>query len=694
MPRNGQNRMLFVGASCCEALFSSRSFREGAQKVLEVVVSSTGAQAAVFVAEGERPMVFPPGSVSLSSLFEGEEGFKVFSSERDGIKTTLGIRKEGFFDEEETLLLSTLCKQLGIALSGFKRREEAEKASRNMSSLYQAVSRLGRAMNQRDLANEICKAAYQLVSPLMVRVKVDSRRARTVVYCPVEEGSVAKGAKKAVFRVREEEGLKCTIEIFFSEHRGLPKTDRKILRLLAEVSNVFLENIELFAKLNDLLGEKERQISHLSILYELGNAYRLTSNPAKRIKLFLQGLTDTNRGLGFPLALYFSPKEGRRFVGVFGVIPDYSTSTMQGSIWRTVQEDGISNLFGSGEILSLKEMDLSLESITPPSMEEPFPLPREVLSPRLIVPEGMMLVGVPLGSLGRELEGFVVVGKMGGFSKEEMRILAMMAQQAALAIASAQSQSTIKELDREFKDAQARFLEAERMATLGELSAKIAHDLKNPLIAIGGLAKKLYKKMADDHPDKRYLEAIIKEVEEGERILSNVLGYVRKPVKIKRKVDLNSILDELLFLFAEDFKDKRVVLVKHLTRDIPQVEVDPGQIRQVLTNLISNAVESMAPLGHGVLKVSSYKKREDGKDWVCVEVEDSGGGIPEETLPSIFEPFFSTKSKGTGLGLAIAKRIVEELHGGKLEVINNPPQGATFVVSLPLKEESLGESGG
>jgi signal transduction histidine kinase len=97
----------------------------------------------------------------------------------------------------------------------------------------------------------------------------------------------------------------------------------------------------------------------------------------------------------------------------------------------------------------------------------------------------------------------------------------------------------------------------------------------------------------------------------------------------------------------------------------------------------------MASLEHGVLKVRSCQRRGDGEDWVCVEIGDSGGGIPEEVCSSIFKPFFSTKSRGTGLGLAIAKRIVEEFHGGRIEVSNNLPQGAVFVVSLPVTQENL-----
>ncbi len=674
--------LLMAGAACCDALFSSSSFRKGAMRAIEVLAEKIGARKVVLKVEGEKAIVFPRNGRSVRTSTLKDEGFQSFSAERNGVKATLAVEREDPLSEDERLLLSTMCKQLCIAYSGFCERQEAEESSRRMGTLYRAVGCLGNAMELYDLAREIARAAYNVVSPLMVRVRIIQGDERVDVTCP-PQGTPIQDAKRSTFTVRDDDDVKCLLDVFSLPNQDLSRTDRRILRLLAEISLVFLENINLFQRLNALLADKERQISRLSTLYELGNAYRLTSNPTKRILLFLQGLTDPHLGLGFPVALYFSHQGQRVFCGEVGVLPRRGCSPWQGGRWEAINQD-LSEMVVSGKVVSLEGVNLSLEGVTPPSMDDPFLLPREILPSGIGVPDEMRLMGVPLSARGGETDGFVVVGKEGAFSKDEIRILAMMGQQAALAIASAQSQSTIKELDREFKAAQARFMDAERMATLGELSARIAHDLKNPLIAIGGLARKLHGKIADDHPDKRYLEAIVKEVEEGERILSNVLGYVRKPVNVKRRVDINSILDELLFLFAEELRDRKVVLVKHLERGIPEVEVDPGQIRQVLTNLISNAIESMSSSEHGVLKVRSRQKRIGGKDWVCVEIEDTGGGIPEEVLPSIFKPFFSTKSRGTGLGLAIAKRIIEELHGGSIEVRNNPPQGATFVVSLPV----------
>jgi len=654
----------------------------GTSEVRTATSGSLGAERVALVVGDRKVILFPRNGEHLLPDALESHGFCLYSSDRDGVRTVLGIKRKEPLGEEEQLLVSTLCKQLGIAHAGFKKRQEAEGASRRMRKLYQAMTCLGKAMNLRGLVQEIARSAYEVVSPQLVRVRVQQGGEVTESTYPA--GHIPKkGYKRSSFSIMQAEETRGSMEVFTLPTRKLTRTDRRILRLLVEISQVFLENITLFQRLNALLHEKERQISHLSILYELGNAYRLTSNPAKRIRLFLQGLTDTQRGLGFDVAYYFSALGNGRFKGELGVLPARESDWAEG--WEVFQEER-EEPTGSRKVVPLRGIELSLEGVTPPSMEDPFLLPREILPRELRFEEDLRFMGIPSGTRSGEMEGFVVVGKKGKFSKAETRILAMMVQQAVLAIASAQSQSTIQELDREFKDAQARFLEAERMATLGELSARIAHDLKNPLIAIGGLAKKLHKKIADDHPDKRYLEAIVREVEESERILSNVLGYARKPVKIKRSVDINRVLDELLFLFAEELRDRRVVLVKHLERGIPEVEVDPGQIRQVLTNLISNALDAMSSLEHGVLRVRSAQRVQEDKSWVCIEIEDSGGGIPEDVLSSIFKPFFSTKSKGTGLGLAIAKRIVEELHGGKIEVRNNPPHGTTFVVYLPVSK--------
>jgi len=285
---------------------------------------------------------------------------------------------------------------------------------------------------------------------------------------------------------------------------------------------------------------------------------------------------------------------------------------------------------------------------------------------------------------GEKVVGALIVGSYSPFSAEETRFLNMFVDQLALAVESARIYETFKKTDKELKEAQVRFLRSEKLAVLGELAARVAHDLKNPLVAIGGFARLLHSKMADDSPDKIYANSIIKEVGEAEKILSNVLAYARVPRLKKSPVDINLLLDDVLFLNAEEMRDRNIIMVKRLDRTIPSVLIDQAQMRQALMNIIINALQAIDR--RGSITVVTSRIERGGRLWVKVEISDTGGGIPQDVLPNIFNPFFSTKSVGTGLGLSIAKRVVE-LHGGEIEVVSDPPRGTTFTIYLPVEGE-------
>jgi len=296
---------------------------------------------------------------------------------------------------------------------------------------------------------------------------------------------------------------------------------------------------------------------------------------------------------------------------------------------------------------------------------------------------GMFYVALPLMS-GKTLVGALVVGKEVPLEAEEMQFLTMFSHQLALALESGRLQETLRKTSKDLEEAQERLFHSEKLATLGELAARVAHDLKNPLVAIGGFARRLHGKMAEDCPDKVYTRTILKEVEEAEKILSDVLGYSKVPRLKKSLTDINALLDDVLFLYAEELRDRNIIVVKKLDRTLPPVYVDPPQIRQVFMNLIPNALQAIGR--KGAITVSTSRVVKQDRDMVRIEVSDTGGGIPEKDLPNIFNPFFTTKSTGTGLGLSIVKRIVE-LHGGEIEVVNNFPVGVAFLVFLPLEGE-------
>ena len=240
------------------------------------------------------------------------------------------------------------------------------------------------------------------------------------------------------------------------------------------------------------------------------------------------------------------------------------------------------------------------------------------------------------------------------------------------------------ELERAYK----HLVQAERMASLGKLSAVVAHEINNPLAGILTYCK-LVSRMADKGFDgterlaeaKSYLEIIERESRRCGAIVKNLLTFARQAPLIPQRNDLNAIAERCLLLVGHHLDLKSIDLEKNLAATLPPIYCDAAQIQQALLALLMNAVEAMPHGGRLRVRTSFDPARREGR----VEVSDEGPGIPEEILPHIFEPFFTTKQEGNGvgLGLAIAFGIVRQ-HGGNLEVLTTSQQGTTFAVILPV----------
>ena len=227
------------------------------------------------------------------------------------------------------------------------------------------------------------------------------------------------------------------------------------------------------------------------------------------------------------------------------------------------------------------------------------------------------------------------------------------------------------------KREQLKAKQAENLAAIGRALSAVAHDMKTPLIAIGGFANLIKKHLLPDNPDCSKLDIIISETARLEGMVKDMLDFSR-PLDLNRiEVDIRSMIEECLAIVEENAKTQKVSLKAISADDLPPMPVDPMRIRQALINLLTNAVQSCSE-GDNVT-ISSFRK---GKD-LFIEVIDCGCGIPPEMREAIFSPFFTTRKNGTGLGLPIVKKIVEA-HGGSLEIIDNPSKGLTFRMIIPL----------
>lgn len=238
----------------------------------------------------------------------------------------------------------------------------------------------------------------------------------------------------------------------------------------------------------------------------------------------------------------------------------------------------------------------------------------------------------------------------------------------------------VKESMQKLMEMQEKLIRSERFAAIGEAAAYLSHEIKNPLMLMGGFAGQVEKSLSDDNVNREKLKIIQDETRRLELMLAEVRDFTRPTRPQKELRDINSVIEDTLALMENKMRDKGIEYKKALDNRLPAVLFDPQQIKQVLINLVNNAVEAMAQ--GGKLVISS--RREDGH--IKVSVADSGPGIPPEVLKQVFNPFFTTKKKGTGLGLAVSRKIMED-HEGEIFVQSEKGKGTRITIALPIKPE-------
>ena len=236
-------------------------------------------------------------------------------------------------------------------------------------------------------------------------------------------------------------------------------------------------------------------------------------------------------------------------------------------------------------------------------------------------------------------------------------------------------------MTRQLRESREQLVQSEKLASIGEMSAAVAHGLRNPLASLRAAAQLIRRHPASPSATE-HLDAIIEEVDRLDRRISHLLSFSR-PVPFRPASEsLPRLLDELLPAVAKPIRDQRVDLELAVPRTLPAVRVDPMQLEQAILEIVSNALDAM-PSG-GRLRIGAAVGEGEPPGTVVLEVSDTGGGIPEQVLPSVCEPFFTTRQEGTGLGLAIAKRYVEQT-GGRLDIVSRPGDGTTVRLRLPME---------
>jgi len=441
----------------------------------------------------------------------------------------------------------------------------------------------------------------------------------------------------------------------------------------------------------------DNRLSELTLLYQFSNTMLSTIRLNKLTHLILTALTMPASGL-FERSLIFLRNEKSEILqGMLGVTRQTSEELeiigdqdSLGSRWDI--SDEVVDRQRSNEFCSrVRRARIAIN--------EDCQLIRQVITERrmghmhecscLECPVGCSIrklcngtfAAVPLIAINKTIGIIVVDNPESGseITQEQLHFLQLFANQAGMAIENSMLYNQIEETNDNLRDARERLLHGERLAAIGEMAANLAHELKNPLITIGGFAGRLLKALPEETREYSYADTIVSEVSRLEKMLTEILSFSRKPTICFSSCDLLEILQDCISSCTTTLEDNNITFSAQLKEGAWPLSGDPHQLKQVFLNLMLNACDAM-PDG-GRLTITLDTAPLDKKSAV-VSIQDTGGGIPKETLPRIFSPFFTTKHHGTGLGLAIANRITIN-HYGSIEA-ENSENGALFKVTLPL----------
>jgi two-component system, NtrC family, sensor histidine kinase HydH len=488
--------------------------------------------------------------------------------------------------------------------------------------------------------------------------------------------------------------------------------DVEVLQLMQTVSSQLanmIENAAMFREAQQLASQNQARARRFATLYNVARALMSTVKTERLLQITLNALTSPS-GLNFSRAILFLLSEdGTRLTARMGRGPEDRKGRRRAAP-SSARKDAAPS---GGPAGFSADMMRNLERVSLP-VNDTCLIARAVREKKAIRTEAGCQPGRKGGGdqfCGHHPASFATVpllvkGQARGaiyvdnlyrnreITQEDIQVLTMFASEACLAMENASLYESLEGALDTIRLTQDRLVQSEKLAALGEMAARIAHEVKNPLTVIGGFAARMARReeagARDAATTARYADIILKEVKRLERVVQQTLYFSREVAPALQPVDINAEIREVLAMFSEELEEAGIGKVTELGAESPVIAVDPDQIRQVLWNLVANAVQAMGR--GGTITVATRSARGDEGDGVVVRVGDTGGGIPHDVVHNIFNPFFTTKPRGTGLGLPIVHAIVRK-HGGTIHLDNREGEGVTFSVFLPRVPKEPGAGG-
>lgn len=462
----------------------------------------------------------------------------------------------------------------------------------------------------------------------------------------------------------------------------------------------------------------DHQMRAMSVTHEIGDLLHSTRSVDEILQLILLGVT-AGQGLGFNRAFLLLVEGGEagapaRLRGRLAIGP--SNAEEANRIWTSLSSEPLklSDLY-SRYRQNTELHDVLVNSIVG-KLEAPLDREDHVLVRAIHTREALNVIGgkvfgedrevdrdlrqllscdsfavVPLNTREKALGVLVVDNKITGIgiSDADVQMLKVFANHAGIALENSQLRAhlerrlqELEQLNHLLQENQTRLMRAERLSVIGEMAARVVHEVRNPLVSIGGFARLARRGLGDEDPRSDYLRIVSDEVTRLERIVSELLDFSRPQNRLQlRDVPINDLVHEIVRMATIEAESHGLVIQESYDASLGRMCIDADKTRQVLLNVIRNAIEVMEDTGTLSVETAGV----DGNRF-RIGVRDSGPGIPADKKDRVFDPGYTTRQDGTGFGLAIAKRLVE-LQGGSIAIRDAEPHGVVFDVTLPRRVE-------
>ena len=299
------------------------------------------------------------------------------------------------------------------------------------------------------------------------------------------------------------------------------------------------------------------------------------------------------------------------------------------------------------------------------------------------------MICVPLIAKDEPIGALQVINKKSKkpFNQADFRLLTGMAQQIAVAMENAKLYQRLEEdfalTTQELKITQDKLIRSERLMAMGHLVQGIAHEIRNPIMTIGGFAQRLKKELKEDQGLQKYVDAILEEAIRLEKLVKQVREFMNVQSANLTMDKIPPVVDEVVKIFKPLAKRQKVKIVEEIDGDTPLIKMDSAQMVTALSNVVENALESMSRGGTLTLGVNRQNNN------VLITVRDTGCGIPAEQLDAIYDPFVTSKTRGAGLGLTMVHQIIMN-HQGEIKISSQPQSGTIVLLRLPVPLDEKG----